>query len=186
MSEWKEGRVTVELPESVKLSERAGKISKKDVSRLLKAPRGMGLVVEHTAVALKTAGPSFVAPIGMTPESLRALGIEESNQLERIIHDLLRMVLKLRQGKLLIDHETHLQLRMLKDQVRVQAKYNPQLLLIFASLLELFDKSAVTRKENRARARKAAREVAAPEQAPQEVSERPPLLNLVKRPEVAW
>ena len=185
MSEVKYGRVSVALPASLELPERAGKMSKKEVSRLLKAPHGMRSAAEHAASTLEKLGSSFVTPLGVTPASLRGSGSDESEELEGIIHDLKATLLKLKQGKLLIDHARHLQLRKLKDQVRAQAKYSPELLLLFAPFLATFEKSAETRKENQAKVRKAAREKSAPTlQVSTEVSEKPSL-NLVKLPEVA-
>ena len=185
MKEVKHGAVSVVLPKSVSLSERAGKMSKKEVSRLLKAPHGMRLAEEHAARELEILGASFIAPMGVTPESLRESGAAESFALESVIQDLLFLLLQLKQGKLVIDHARHLQLRKLKDEVRAQAKYNPELLLMFAPLLALFEKSALTRKENEARARKAARELSAQtQQAAPSVVEKSEL-HLVKSPEVA-
>lgn len=185
MKELKHGAVSVLLPTSVSLDLRAGKISKKEVSRLLKAPFGMRLAEEQTAITLETLGSSFTAPKGVTPESLRESGAKESEALEGVIRDLLFLLLQLRQGKLVIDHARHLQLRKLKDEVRSQAKYNPELLRMFAPLLVPFEKSALTRKENQAKARKAARELSSQAQqaipVPVEKSE----LHLVKSPEIA-
>jgi hypothetical protein len=183
MKEVKHGAVSVVLPASVSLDSRAGKMSKKEVSRLLKAPHGMELAEEHAALALETLGASFTAPIGVTPESLRKSGATESFDLERVIGDLLFLLLQLKQGKLLIDHARHLQLRKLKDEVRAQAKYNPQLLLVFAPLLAPFEKSAQTRKENQAKAKKAARESKAQQVDPIPVEKTE--LHLVKTPETA-
>lgn len=161
-------------------------MSKKEVSRLLKAPHGMRLAEEHAALALEKLGEEFTAPIGVTTESLRKSGAGESEALERIIHDLLVVLLALKQGKLLLDHARHLQLRKLKDEVRAQAKYNPRLLLVFAPLLAPFEKSAQTRKENQAKARgpyRSGTAKKAPQQTvpiPTEKSE----LHLVKPPEI--
>jgi hypothetical protein len=105
--------------------------------------------------------------------------------MERVINDLFVVLSKLKQGKLLIDHKTHLQLRKLKDQVRAQAKYNPELKILFGPLLTWFEKPSETRKESKAKARKLVREVStSTQQVPIEVSENPSL-NLVTLPEVA-
>jgi hypothetical protein len=184
MKEVKHGVVSVVLPGSVNLPEESGKMSKKEVSRLLKAPHGMGVVAEHSASAIEKLGSSFTPPIGVTPASLRESGAE-SEEMERVINDLFVVLSKLKQGKLLIDHKTHLQLRKLKDLVRAQAKYNPELKILFGPLLTWFEKPSETRKESKAKARKLGREVStSTQQVPIEVSEKPSL-NLVTLPEVA-
>ena len=182
MSEVKYGTVSVVLPKSVVLPEKSGKMQKREVSRLLKAPHGMALAAEHSASALEKIGSSFTPPSGVTPESLRESGTQ-SEEMTLVIHHVKVVLQKLMQGKLLIDHQTHLQLRKLKDQVRAQAKYDPSLLIPFDALLTFFEKPAETRKANRARARKAQEvSVQAPE-ATHNAQDRSSL-NLVKLPEV--
>ena len=185
MSDMKHGRVKVELPASIKLPERAGKMSKLDVARLLKAPHWLWLASEHAAVVLEKLGSSFTAPAGITPESLRDKG-GQSQEMALLIQELEAVVSKLKQGKLLIDHETHLQLRKLKDRVRTEAKYNHLLKVFFAHLLSCFDEPATTRKANRSKkaSRIAAEAVVETSQGTHDTSERPPL-NLVKLPETA-
>jgi hypothetical protein len=184
MKELKYGAVTVVLPDSVQLPARAGKMSKKEVSRLLKAPHGMKLAAEQTAVALQTAGAQLSAPPGITPELLLSLCNGESEALESIIVDLLYLLVALKQGKLLVDAKLHSSLLQLKDIVRAQAKYNPQLSLMFAPLLALFEKSSVTRKKRAAASRKADKEALLPSETIQAHPEKAPL-NLVKLSEVA-
>jgi hypothetical protein len=184
MKELKHGAVSVVLPENVELSLRAGKMSKREVSRLLKAPVGMRYAAEHSALALTQAGESFAAPVGITPELLKAFCNGESEVLERIIVDLLHLLLKFKQGKLLVDAKLHHVLRQLKDSVRAQAKYTPQLLLMFAPLLALFEKSKETRKKRVAEKRKAERERAEELNEVQKIKEKPSL-NLVKVPDSA-
>ena len=98
MKEVKHGAVSVVLPAKVELDSRAGKMSKKEVSRLLKAPHGMRLAEEHGALALENVGASFTAPMGVTPASLRESGAKESEALESVIQDLLCLLLQLKQG----------------------------------------------------------------------------------------
>ena len=184
MKELKSGAVTVVLPDSVRLPERAGKMSQKEVARLLKAPHGMKLAAEHTALALQTAGTQLSAPPGITPELLKALCNGESEVLESIIVDLLSLLLTLKQGKLLVDARLHSVLLQLKDMVRAQAKYNPQLLLMFDPLLSLFEKSSQTRKKRSAASRKAQKDTSDSPQSLPEHQERPSL-NLVKLPDKA-
>jgi hypothetical protein len=155
MKELKSGAVTVVLPDSVHLPARAGKMSKKEVARLLKAPHGMKRAAEHTAIALKTAGAQLSAPPGITPLLLLSLCNGESEALESTIADLLVVLLTFSQGKLLVDARLHNVLLQLKDIVRAQARYNPQLLLMFEPLLSLFERSSVTRQKRSAAKRRA-------------------------------
>jgi hypothetical protein len=184
MKELKSGAVTVVLPDSVRLPERAGKMNKKEVARLLKAPHGMKLAAEHTAVALQNAGAQLSAPPGITPELLKALCNGESEALESIIVDLLFVLLALKQGKLLVDARLHSVLLQLKDMVRVQAKHNAQLLLMFEPLLSLFEKSSQTRKKRSAASRKAQKDTSDSTPSIPEHHEKPSL-NLVQIPQVA-
>ena len=184
MKELKCGAVTVVLPDSVQLPAKAGKMSKKEVSRLLKAPHGMKRAAQHTAVALQTAGAQLSAPPGITPELLLSLCNGESEAIQSVIVDLLNVLLTLKQGKLLVDARLHSVLLPLKDIVRAQARHNPQLLLMFEPLLSMFEKSSVTRKKRAAALRKADKESRLANESIEEHHEKTPL-NLVKLSDVA-
>ena len=145
----------------------------------------MWLASEHAAAVLEKLGASFPAPAGVTPESLRDSG-GQSLEMALLIQELEAVVNKLKQAKLLIDHESHLKLRRLKDTVRAEAKYNRLLKLFFVHLLSCFDEPATTRKANRLKKvpRVAAEAVVETSQGTHDTFERSPL-NLVKLPETA-
>ena len=110
--------MSVVLPASVSLPEAAGKMSRKEVARLLKAPHGLGVASEQAAMSLISAGPGFTAPKGVTPESLRALG-KRSEDLLSLMNDLVVVMSKLSQARLLLDKESFDELRKLNEFVKV-------------------------------------------------------------------
>ena len=53
MSEMKQGNVTISIPDTIEISEKAGEMSPDEVRRMPKARRGVGLACEATAAAMK-------------------------------------------------------------------------------------------------------------------------------------
>jgi len=127
------GQVTIQIPDSVPLREQAGKMSPEEVSRTPKPPSGLGRACEETAEAMVNAGAAFVAPAGVTPESLATAG-QRADEIDGLIASVLFLLAKLQQLNLLLDAEAWEQLRKVNDLVNALGKTNPEVLALFAPL----------------------------------------------------
>ena len=101
------------------------------------APRGIGSVCEVAADILEKSGTRFAAPAGVTPASLRTSG-KRAEGIDQVILDLDVVLNKLKQGNLLLDAEAWEQIRKLNDQVKVQGKHDPEVLVMFKPVLDFF------------------------------------------------
>jgi hypothetical protein len=141
MAEITHGTVTLSFPDALALPEGSGNLSTDEVRRIPKAPRGLGLVCDDTADAMDKAGSRFAAPPGITSEGLRIAG-ERAEGIDQVILDLEVVLNMLKQGNLLIDALAWEQIRKMNDQVKVQAKHEPELLIMFKTLVNLFTRGS--------------------------------------------
>lgn len=136
MAEVKHGTVQVTAPDRLVPPEKAGKMSAREVRRRLKEPHGLGLAASSAAYAMERAGANLAAPQELTPNRLREAG-DRSEEMAQVLKDLEVVVKQFRQASLLCDAEAYQKLRQLNDLVKAQARYRPQLRVIFQSLLHL-------------------------------------------------
>jgi hypothetical protein len=141
MSEIKHGTVTLSFPDALALPAAAGTLSSADIRRVPKAPRGLGLVCDATADAIDKAGSRFAAPPGVSSDSLRDAG-QRAEGIDEVIRDLEVVLNTIKQGNLLMDAEAWEQIRKMNDQVKSQGKHEPELLIMFKPLLDLFTRNA--------------------------------------------
>ncbi len=131
------GSITLTIPDDLLPPERAGKLSAEEVSRIPKAPRGIGLICERTADAIRKAGDKFTLPAGITAESIQAAG-QRAESIDQVILDVEVILNTLKQANLLFDADAYSQIRQANDQVKAQAKHAPELAMIFKHLLDFF------------------------------------------------
>lgn len=137
MSEIQHGTVRVSIPDEFTLPAQAGNLSPEEVRRIAKSPRGIGSVCEVAADILEKSGTRFAAPAGVTPASLRTSG-KRAEGIDQVIFDLDVVLNKLKQGNLLLDAEAWEQIRKINDQVKVQGKHDPEVLVMFKPVLDFF------------------------------------------------
>ena len=146
MAELRHGAIVVILPDFLTLPEKAGKLSKKEVRRLVKVPKGADYAAKMSASALEKMGESFQTPRGLTPEVLLR-ATQQSYALVRLLDDLSVVQLVLQQALLLADAELYKWLQKLNDSLKAQGKYSADLYIWLSSLVEYFGRSAQTRKK---------------------------------------
>lgn len=137
MAEIKHGTVSVTIHDTLAPPDRAGKMSPDEVARTPKPPRGLGLACDNAADAMGKAGAKFAAPAGVSPETLIAAA-KRADGIDQVILDLEVVLATLKQANLLFDAEAWEQIRKVNDQVKAQAKHNPELLVMFKSVLDFF------------------------------------------------
>lgn len=140
MAEIKQGTVTVVLPDDIRIPEQAGDLTSKDMQRLAKARRGVGLTCEVTAVAIEK-DPARLAIPGVDSATLRAAG-KAAEDIDLYITDLEVILGRLKQANLLLDAEAHLMLRKCLAHVRSQEKFDAQLSALVPQLETYFANSA--------------------------------------------
>ncbi|HEY3452457.1 MAG TPA: hypothetical protein VGK67_39300 [Myxococcales bacterium] len=139
MAEVKHGNVTVVVDDTLKPPAQAGNLSVVEISRMPKAPHGLGLACEQAANGITTADKKFDPPRGVTADSLRTLG-KRAEDIDSVIANLEVVLSILKQSNLLFDGEAWEQLRKVNDQVKAQGKHTPELLTIFEPVLRYFAK----------------------------------------------
>jgi hypothetical protein len=137
MAEVKHGTVSVTVADALAPPPKAGNLSAEEVKRLPKARRGIGLACEQTADAIEKLGPKFTLPAGVTAASLRTMG-SRAEDIDQVITDLEVVLATLKQANLMFDAEAWEQIRKVNDQVKAQAKHDPELLAPFKALVDYF------------------------------------------------
>jgi hypothetical protein len=152
MAKIKHGTIVLSIPDELTPPDKAGKMKPEEVSRIPKAPHGLGLACARAADAITKAGDAFTLPTGITIEGLIAAG-KRAEDIDQVIQDVEVILATLKQANLLFDAEAYTQLRKVNDQVKAQAKHAPALTRIFKQVVDFFA---------RARANKPADEGAPP------------------------
>lgn len=139
MAKIKHGTITISIPDELAPPEKAGKMSADEVARIPKAQLGVGLICAQAADIMEKVGPSFTAPAGVTPESLRAAA-KRADEIDQYLVDIdvVREILK--QANLLFDAEAWEQVRKVNDQVKAQGKHDPSLATSFKQVIDYFAK----------------------------------------------
>ncbi len=139
------GTITVMLDDYLAPPEDAGKLTTEQIMRMPKARRGIGLACQSAADAIDKVGKAFSTPSGITPASLREAGTR-AEDIDRAINDVEVILSMLKQANLIFDAEAHRELGRVNDQVKAQAKDNPELLSVFRSVTDYFSRTAPTAK----------------------------------------
>jgi hypothetical protein len=137
MGKIKHGHISVTIPDELDPPDKAGKMTPEEVSRIPKAPRGLGLACEKAADAIKKAGKKFAPPPGVTPEGIVTAG-NRAEDIDLVINDMEVVLQTAKQANLLFDADAYEQLRKVNDQVKVQGKHDPELLMIFKDVIDYF------------------------------------------------
>ena len=136
MPELKQGTVSVLIPDHITVPDQAGELSTKEVQRLEKARRGVGLTCDMTAAAIEK-NPDRLAVPGIDPAKLRAAG-KVAEDIDLVITDIEVILSQLKQANLILDAEANLQLRRCLAHVRSQEKFDPQLAALVPQLEAYF------------------------------------------------
>lgn len=147
MTDIKHGTVTVTVPDSLALPEKAGKLTPDEILRLPKARRGLGLVGQHVAAAMSKLGAAFIAPAGVTAESVLAK-CERAEQIDQVITDNDVVQTRLKQGNLMMDADAWEDLLKINDQVKAQAKHDPEIAKAFEFLREYMKRHGAASKDH--------------------------------------
>ena len=139
MPELKQGTVSLLIPEHIVVPEQAGELTTRDIQRLEKARRGVGLTCDTTASAMER-DPQRLAIPGIDPAGLRAAG-KVAEDIDLVITDLEVILVKLKQANLLLDAEANLMLRKCLAHIRSQQKFDPQLPALVPQLETYFANS---------------------------------------------
>src|SRR5262245_39735303 len=104
MAEVKHGTIVVTIADELALPEQAGNLSAAEVSRLPKAPRGIGLACTYAADALEKAGERFTAPRDVSKATLLGAA-DRADGIDQVIVDLEVVLARMKQANLLFDAE---------------------------------------------------------------------------------
>jgi hypothetical protein len=137
MNEVKHGTIAVTLPNDVEIYDKAGKLDPLAVSRIARAPIGLGQACFNAADSLEKAAGKFIAPEGVTPEVLRVAG-QKAEKIDQVIEDLEVILVWAKQSSLLSKADAYEKLRKLNDFVKTQGKYNRACYSIFKLTREFF------------------------------------------------
>jgi hypothetical protein len=137
MATIKHGTITLAIEDHLAPPEKAGKLSPQEIARIPRARRGIGLACAQAADAMEKAGAKFTPPAGVTADGLRAAG-KRAEDIDQYLLDLDVVRQILQQSNLLFDAEAWEQIRKMNDQVKVQAKHDPALALMFDQVLRFF------------------------------------------------
>jgi copper homeostasis protein CutC len=139
MNEIRYGSITINLPDDVELSDKAGQLDQVAVSRILRAPAGLSQACHQAADSLEKAGEQFNSVQGISAEILRDEG-QQIDKLEQVIRDLEVILSRAERTSLLQKAGTYTKLRRLNDLAKVYAKHDSLYLRMFKPLFDFFKK----------------------------------------------
>lgn len=135
------GDVTITIDARLKPPKDAGKLSPKELSRLATARKGIGVVCNSVSEAMRRVGSDFVPPKGITSQVIEEAGFRAEGY--DGVNDGLETVFTIfKQANRIADADAVSLLSRIHDQVKAQAKDDPQLLIQFNALVEYFGRSA--------------------------------------------
>ncbi len=136
MTDMIQGTITVKIPDSIEIPEKAGKLSPEDVKHLPKPRRGLGVACENTADAM-VKNPTRVVPHNVDAARLAVLG-QMAEQIDQVIVDTEAILVKMKQANLLLDVAAHEELRKVLTFVRGQEKFDPRITDLVPHLIAYF------------------------------------------------
>lgn len=139
MTEMTQGNVTISIPDSIEIPDKAGEMSPEEVRRLPKARRGVGPACNATTEAMNK-DPERLAPHGVDKDRLATLG-KMAEDIDNVLVDIEAITVRLKQTNLLIDAEAHEELRKVLAFVRSQEKFDARILDLVPQLISYFGKN---------------------------------------------
>ncbi len=136
MTTMTQGTVTVTLPDTLEIPEKAGSMSRQEMQRVPKARHGVGAVCEATADAM-LKNPDRLAPFNVDPARLASQG-RMSEEIDNVVVDTEVILVKMKQAGTLIDAAAHEELRKVLAFVRGQEKFDPRVVDLVPHLIEYF------------------------------------------------
>ncbi len=136
MPQIKEGTVTIIVPDTIEIPEKAGKLKPEEVKRIPKVRRGIGLACANTAVEMGKKGDEFAVPDTPPAELIRLGAMAE--EIDTVISDVEVALNTLKQANLLIDARALDLLGRVNDQVKALGKRDPSILRRFGTVSEYF------------------------------------------------
>jgi hypothetical protein len=130
MAELKHGSIVVQLPDGYELRENAGKLTKQEVARLARVPRGIGRLCELTAESVEKLWGKLTLPEHITPASLREAGTK-AEKLDTLIYDLEFVLARARQSWMEDKAEAFEMVCQVNDIVRGYGKRNREVWSLF-------------------------------------------------------
>jgi hypothetical protein len=139
MSKLKYGGASYDLPAKLNKAwpNKAGSLRAEEVKKIPKARRGLGLVCQQGADALRKVGSGVTVSADITPEALEEAG-ELAEAVDLVVHDLEQLLTQAKQANLLLDAAAYDMLRQLNDAVHAQGKFKPELLAAFSAVTSYF------------------------------------------------
>jgi len=123
------------MPDDIEVPADAGKLSNDQVQAIAKPPRGIGSAASDTADAIRKAEGRFVLPVGVTADGLEKAG-DDAERIDNIIASVEVVLTTLKQANFILDGKAWEMLRKVNDQVNAQGKTNPEILTLFAPLVQ--------------------------------------------------
>ena len=138
MSDFTQGRITIDVPENLTLPEEAGHMTSAEVRRLPKARKNVSLVCDTVAESMRK-NPDRICPYGITADQVEASGrvVDLINSLGT---DLAETMGVIAQSDVILSAEAHDNLRKVLAFVRGQEKFDPRLGHLVPELIEYFSR----------------------------------------------
>ena len=136
MAEMIQGTVAITIPDNIDIPEEAGQLSPKEVIRIPKSRKGLGIVCEATTDAMQK-NPERLRPPNVDAAILSEKG-RMAEAIDQVIVDIEAILVKLKQANLLLDADAHTDLRKVLAFVRSQEKFDPRLTDLVPALISYF------------------------------------------------
>ena len=136
--EYAYGNVRVNLPNALKLSKKAGKLTTAQLRRLSYPKQGIARLCEEVAAIMET-NPDFIVK-GVTPDGLRQAAVE-AEAADVLMVELETVLQSIKQQHWLNVDAAYELVRRVNDQMHAQVKYDPQLKEKFGPLVEYFSRT---------------------------------------------
>ncbi len=146
MSSFTQGCITIDLPETLTLPEKAGKLTVAEVRRLPKPRSSLPLVCDAVAESMRK-NPDRLCPHGVTADGLQAAG-SFAELINGIVTDLSTTMSVISQSDVILSAEAHVGLRKVLAFVRGQEKFDPRIANLVPELIDYFSHRSSGRVED--------------------------------------
>lgn len=137
MADITHGTIILTIPDLLTPPQEAGKLTSKQMQKIVKPPKGIGRVCIQAADAIDKAGARFSPPPGVTAGAILDAGMR-ADTIDQFVLDLDVLRERMRQAQLIFNAEAYLMARKMNRAIKAQMGFDAAVGLMFQKVLDAF------------------------------------------------